>query len=328
MEGCKLLTVGAALLGAVLLVSGHASPAQEWPTKPVKLIVPFAAAGTTDRMARLVAAELSQTFKQQFYVENRVGSGGVVGTAAVARADDGHTLLMAGYGGHVFGPATLPHIGYDPIGDFAHIAMVGGESYVLVAHSSLGLKSFDDFLRWAKSRNEPINVGSAGQGSLGHIVVEQMKRKPGLLPNLNHVPYRGGGPLLTDLIGNHVSVAANALSPTLEHIANGTLVPLALISQQRNPVTPDLPTFAELGHPDIGGAIWAWIAGPKSLPAPVVAKLNTEVRRWIASPETKERFRREAFLSMDLDPPALTKFVEGELKRWTAFIQEAGLKTQ
>jgi tripartite-type tricarboxylate transporter receptor subunit TctC len=315
-------------MAAVVLLASHAY-AQQWPTKPVKLINPFSAAGSVDRMARMVGEELSRTFKQQFYVENRVGGGGTVGAAQAARAvPDGYTLLIGNHGSNVFAPATLPNVGYDAVGDFAHVAMIAGESYVFVAHASLGLNSFADFLAWAKAQKQPINIGSSGPGTLGQLVVGQLMRKPGLLPEINHIPYRGGGPLAIDLIGNHVSFGALALSNVLEHARAGTLVPLALISNRRNPATPNLPTFAELGHPEIGGAIWAWIAGPKSLPEPIVNRLNQEIRRWIRLPEVKQRFEREAYLSMDADVPALTNFVANELKRWSAFADEAGLKAK
>jgi tripartite-type tricarboxylate transporter receptor subunit TctC len=159
-------------------------------------------------------------------------------------------------------------------------------------------------------------------------VVEQLIRKPGLLPNLNHVPYRGGGPVMADLLGNHVSLGCIVLSAAIEHIHAGTLIPLALIATERAQALKELPTIVELGHPDIGGAIWSWLAGPKNLPAPMVARLNQELRRSLQAPELKQRFERDLFLSMDADVPTLNRFIAGELKRWTAFFQDSGLKPQ
>jgi len=251
----RLKLIGGALAALVVVVS-HAVDAQEWPNRPVKVVVPFAAAGTTDRMGRLIAEELSKSFKQQFYVENRTGGGGVIGAAQVARADpDGYTLMIGGYGPHIFAPATTPNLGYDPLADFTHIAMIGGESFIIVANPALGVTSFAELVQLAKTRTTPLNMGSPGQATLGALVVEQLLRKPGLLPTLNHVPYRGGG-------------------PAIEHINAGTLVPLALISTERVAALKELPTIVELGHPDIGGAIWSWLAGPKQLPAAMVARLN------------------------------------------------------
>ena len=324
----RLKLIGGAL-AALVVVVGHAVHAQEWPNRPVKVVVPFAAAGTTDRMGRLIAEELSKSFKQQFYVENRTGGGGVIGAAQVARADpDGYTLMIGGYGPHIFAPATTANLGYDPLADFTHIAMIGGESFIIVANPALGVTSFTELVQLAKTRTAPLNMGSPGQATLGALVVEQLLRKPGLLPTLNHVPYRGGGPVMTDLLGNHVPVACITLSAAIEHINAGTLVPLALISTERVAALKELPTIVELGHPDIGGAIWSWLAGPKQLPAAMVARLNQEVRRSLQTPDLKQRFERDLFLSMDADPATLSAFIADELKRWTAFFQQSGFKPQ
>ncbi len=324
----RLKLIGCAL-AALVVVASHVSHAQEWPNRPVKVVVPFAAAGTTDRMGRLIAEELSKSFKQQFYVENRAGGGGVIGAAQVARADpDGYTLMIGGYGPHIFAPATTANLGYDVLADFTHIAMIGGESFIIVANPALGVTSFAELVQLAKTQTAPLNMGSPGQATLGALVVEQLLRKPGLLPTLNHVPYRGGGPVMTDLLGNHVPLACITLSAAIEHINAGTLVPLALISTERVATLKDLPTIVELGHPDIGGAIWSWLAGPKQLPAAMVTRLNQEVRRSLQTPELKQRFERDLFLSMDTDPAALNAFIAGELKRWTTFFQESGFKPQ
>ena len=306
MAGVKSIVCA---LGAAMLVMMASPPcrAQDWPNRPVKVVVPFAAAGTTDRLGRLAAEELSKSFQQQFYVENRPGGGGVIGAVQVARADpDGYTLMIAGYGPHIFAPATTPNLGYDALADFSHIAMIGGESFIIVANPALGVKSFADLVELAKNRSGPLNMASPGQATLGALVVEQLIRKPGLLPNLNHVPYRGGGPVMTDLLGNHVPLGCITLSAAIEHIRAGTLVPLALVSTERAPALRDLPTIVELGHPDIGGAIWSWLAGPKNLPPAMVTRLNHEVRRSLQTPEVKQRFERDLFLSMDADVPTST----------------------
>jgi tripartite-type tricarboxylate transporter receptor subunit TctC len=324
MRGCAKYATAIVALATVLATHCRA---QDWPSRPVKIVVPFAAAGTTDRLGRIAADELTRSLKQQFYVENRVGGGGIVGAASVARAEpDGYTLVIAGYGSHVFGPATLANIGYDPLGDFTQIAMLGGESFIIVAHPTLGVKSFADLVAFAQAGRQALNMASPGQGTLGAVVVEQLRRKPGLLPNLNHVPYRGGGPIMPDLLGNHVPLACITMSSAVEHIRAGTLIPLALIATERAAALRDLPTIVELGHPDIGGSIWSWLAGPKNLPAFMVERLNQDIRHALKSPEIRERFERDQFLAMDVDADALTQFVTGELKRWTAFFQETGIR--
>ena len=173
----RLKLIGGTLAALVVVVS-HTSHAQEWPNRPVKVVVPFAAAGTTDRMGRLIAEELSKSFKQQFYVENRAGGGGVIGAAQVARADpDGYTLMIGGYGPHIFAPATTANLGYDALADFTHIAMIGGESFIIVANPALGVTSFAELVQLAKTQTAPLNMGSPGQATLGALVVEQLLRK-------------------------------------------------------------------------------------------------------------------------------------------------------
>jgi tripartite-type tricarboxylate transporter receptor subunit TctC len=326
MNSRKIFALGTALFAAFSTFSGLAVQAQEWPSKPVRVIVPFTAGGSTDRMGRVVADELSKVFKQQFFVENRIGGGGAVGAAQVARAEpDGYTLMVGGYGPLVLGPAASPGIGYDPLQDFTHIAMVGGETYVLAAHSALGVKTLAELIKLAQTRPEPINVGSPGVGTLGQLMVEQLRRKASAT-TLNHVPYRGGAPLTTDLLGNHVSVGAVPIASAIEHIRAGTLVPLAVSSSERVPAVKEVPTFAEAGYPDIGGSIWFWLSAPKNLPAPIAAKLNQEVRRIIGTPEVQRQFERDILLSKDLSQTELNAFIAAELKRWSAFIAEAGLK--
>jgi tripartite-type tricarboxylate transporter receptor subunit TctC len=310
---------------AVMALAGPAAHAQDWPNRPVKVVVPFGAGGAADRLGRIAADHLSKVFKQQFFIENRVGAGGAVASREVMRADaDGSTLLVGGSGSHIMGPAENPNIGYDAVGDFTHIAMIGGESYALSAQASLGVKSFKELIALSKSRAEPINCGTPGAGSLGQLVIEAMLVNK--TANLNHVPYRGGAPLLTDFFGNHVPTAMTPILPIIQHAAAGTIVPLAVTSTERVAALKDVPTFQEIGYPEANGAIWFWLAGPKNMPAPIVEKLNAELRAFITSPETKRQFEQNALLSMDASSSVLTQSVASELKRWTTFVEEKGLK--
>lgn len=322
----RLTTIGVATFALAAMLTGSAAQAQQdWPNRQVRVVVPFGAGGAADRLGRIAAEHLSKAFKQTFYIENRVGAGGAVASKDVARADaDGYTLLVGGSGPHIMGPAENAGIGYDPVGDFTHVAMIGGESYALSAQASLGVKSFKELIALSKSKPEPINVGTPGAGSLGQLTIEAILLKK--IANLNHVPYRGGAPLLTDFFGNHVPVASTPILPIIQHAAAGTIVPLGVTSTERIPLLKDVPTFQELGYPEMNGAIWFWIAAPKGLPAPIVQRLNEELRRFIASAETKQMFEKSALLSMDADSPALTRYIAGEVKRWTAFVEEKGLK--
>lgn len=303
----------AACVLTVTLAFGAA--AQEWPAKPVRVVVPFPAGGSTDRMTRLVAEDLSKSLKHPFVVENRPGAGGAVGAAQVARTEaDGYTLLAGGFGPHILGPASGVKADYDPIIDFTHIAMMGGETYIFAAHTSLGAKSLAEVVDIASRK--PINFGSPGTGTLGQLMVDQFRLRVGP-DKINHVPYRGGAPLQTDFIGNHIPLATLPIAPMLQHIATGTVVALSVSSSERHPALKQVPTMRELGYPEIGGAIWFWLAGPKNLPAPIVSRLNSEVRRYLATPTAQKIFQRDALLAMDAAPAELTQFIASEIKRWT-----------
>jgi tripartite-type tricarboxylate transporter receptor subunit TctC len=319
-----------ALAAAMVLATpamGQGQGAQDWPSRPVKIVVPFAPGGSADRMGRLVAEGLGKVFKQQFYVENRPGGGGAIASLAVARAEpDGYTLVIAGSASHVTTPAAVSDIGYDPVKDFSHIAMIGGESYVLAAHPALGVKSFKEFAERAKATKTPINVGSPGLGTLGQYIVEQLRRAISM-SGINHIPYRGGAPLAMDFLGNNVSVACLPIAVIQQHVGVGNAVPLAVSATQRVPQLKDTPTFAELGYKDIGGSIWFWLAGPKGLPEPMVKRLAAEVEKIVMEPETQKQFAREALLSMPgAGPKEVTSYMVERLAYWTKFMQETGLR--
>jgi tripartite-type tricarboxylate transporter receptor subunit TctC len=308
---------------ALLLALLSPASAQDWPARPVKIVVAFAAGGTADIFARLLAPELSAAFKQQFYVENKPGNSGAIGATAVARAEpDGTTLMIGGSGPHLTAPAINPNIGYDPMRDFTHIAMIGGDGYMLVANPDGGAKNFGDFVKLARER--PVTIGSPGSGSLGHLILEQFRRKAGL--DLQHVPFRGSGDAVTAVLGNHV---ASALQPVIgvgAQVRAGKL--LALATTDRNPAFPGVPSFAELGLPEVRGTTWFWLAGPRNLPAPIAEALSRELRRIMQAPQIKAYFEREALLYKDLDMAALNAFLADEIATWTPLANDIGLKVQ
>ena len=315
---------------AVLLtwLSPQSAPAAEWPDRPVRIVAPFGAGGSSDRFGRLIAKHLSAAFGQQFFVENRPGAAGATGSLQVARSNpDGYTLLISGTAPHITGPLTNADIGYDPIRDFTHIAMIGGDSYLFAANAALGVRSMAELITRARDGSISISCGSPGTGTIGHLMVDQLRSKLGL-KNLNHVPYRGGGPLATDLLGNHVSTAAIATVSAIEHVRVGTIVPLAVASDDRLATLKDIPTLAELGHADVGGSTWIWVSGPPKLPADIVTRINNEVRKFIGSPEMRRHFERDALLSKDFDSAQLTRFIDDERNRWRAAIATAGISTK
>jgi tripartite-type tricarboxylate transporter receptor subunit TctC len=302
-----------------------ASCAQDWPNRPVKIVVAFAPGGTADLFARMLAAEMSSTFRQQFYVENVVGSAGAVGSGQVARArPDGYTLLIGGAGPLLTGPAVNPNVGYDTLRDFTHIAMIAGDGYVLVSHPASELQTFADAVRLG-GRNA-LTAGSPGAGSLGHLIIEQIRRKAGVL--LQHVPFRSAGDSVTAVLGGHVALAIQTFSSAGEQVRGGKVIGLAVTSRERVPAFKDTPAFAELGFRDIGGVAWFWLTAPANLPADIVGKLNAEVRRIVKLPETRRRFESDALVTMDLDAAALTGVVADEVATWGPLAKDVGLRVQ
>jgi tripartite-type tricarboxylate transporter receptor subunit TctC len=315
-----------ALAAALWLWPPTNAHADDWPARPVKIVVAFAPGGSADQFGRLMAAELSAAFRQQFFVENRAGNSGAIGSAQVARADaDGYTLLIGGSGPHLTGPAINPNIGYDPLKDFTHVAMIGADSYAWAANPALGVKSIAELVALAKTRKEnPITSSSPGPGSLGHLLIEQFKRKAGI--EIQHVPAPNSG--VTDVLGNHISLTLTAMLTVGEQVKAGKLLALAVTSTERNPVFKGIPTFAEQGYPDVRGDTWFWLCGPRGLPADVVGKLNEATRRIVKSPKVREHFERLALLSKDLDAAAVPKFIAEEYAFWAPLAKDAGLKVQ
>jgi len=314
------------LVAALWLWPAMDAGAEEWPVRPVKIVVAFAPGGSADQFGRLLAVDLSAAFGQQFFVENRAGNSGAIGSAQVARAEpDGYTLLIGGSGPHLTGPAINPNIGYDPLTDFTHIAMIGADSYAWAANPALGVQSIAELVTLAKARKQnPITSSSPGPGSLGHLLIEQFKSKAGI--DIQHVPAPNSG--VTDVLGNHISMTLTAMMTVGEQVKAGQLVALAVTSTERNPVFKGIPTFAEQGYPDVRGSTWFWLCGPKGLPPDVVNKLSEATRRIVRSPKVQEHFRKLALLSKDLDVAAVQAFLTEEYGFWAPLARNAGLKIQ
>jgi tripartite-type tricarboxylate transporter receptor subunit TctC len=325
MKRRTFLGVLVATAAALTVFWPQAAQAQDWPNKPVKIVVAFAPGGAADLFARLLAAEMSKTFKQQFYVENIAGSAGAVGTAQAGRAQpDGYTLLIGGAGPMLTSPAVNPNVGYDALRDFTHIAMIAGDGYVLIAKQGAELKTFADAKRIGSQT--ALNTGSPGGGSLGHLIIEQIKLKTGIA--LQHVPFRSAGETMTAVLGGHVNLAIQTFSSAGEQVRGNLVTGLAVTSAERVPAFKDSPTFTELGLADIGGVAWFWLAAPANLPADIVGKLNSEVRRIVTLPETRRRFESDALVTMDVDAAALTGVIAKEVATWGAVAKAIGLRVQ
>ena len=321
----SLLPCVIALVAAMVFGGPDPACAEEWPTRPVRIVVGFGPGGTADVLARIVANELSEAFKQQFIVENKPGNSGAIGSAQVMRAEpDGYTLLIGGAGPQLTGPAINPNIGYQTMRDFTHIAMIAGDSFMMAASPQLGVRTFADLV--ALARTKPVSCGNPGAGSMGHLVQLMIDQAAGI--RLQPVPYRGAAENMTDLLGNHVDLALQPAISVGAQVKAGKAIGLAVTSAERNPIFGEIPTFAELGYPQVHGVAWFWLAGPKNMPQELVARLSAEMRRIIKSPRVREQFARTALSTMDVDVAGLNAFLADEVALWGKLAKEAGLSIQ
>ena len=317
-------------LAAVLLFAASAIPAaaQAWPDRPVKIIVPFGAGGSGDTLARVVAEHLSATFKQQFVVENRTGAGGAIGAAAIAGAPpDGYTIGITNLSILALVPAINTSVSYHPVRDFTHIAYVAGAPVALAATPLSGIKTLKEFIaaaeKSAKEANKPLTFASSGVGSDGHLVGVAIALATGV--QLEHVPYRSTSQALTDVVAGHVALCTFTLSSTAAFLRGGQLNGVAVTSPDRMPDQPDLPTFKELGYPQLVGTTWFSLSGPLKFPSDITEKINHEVARIVALPDVQARFRRDGFIAQPMSPSEFTKYVGDEAARWKPLVEKAGL---
>jgi tripartite-type tricarboxylate transporter receptor subunit TctC len=297
--------------------------AQQWPSRPVKVIVPFPPGGSADTLGRLVAQKLGEQLKGTFVVENRGGAGGAVGSELVAKSPpDGYTLLVSGIASHVLYPLLNPKASYDPLRDFTHIALFGGPPAVLAVKPALPANDLKSFVELAKGKQ--LSYGSPGNGTQGQLVAELFKRQSGI--ELQHVPYKGAANAVTDLISGQIDAVSTTLTTASSQIRAGRARALAVSSAARLPDYPDIPTFAESGYPDIVATVWFSLSGPAGMPPELVRQLNEEVRRALELSEIRERMRHEGISPNRLDAREFNAFVADELRRWGPIVRVSGAK--
>ena len=316
----------AVLALAIGLAAGTASAQGAYPDRPVRVVVPFAAGGTTDIFARLLGERLSQALGQQFVIENRGGAGGNIGADAVAKADpDGYTLVMGTVGTHAINASLYARMPYDALGDFAPVAYVAGVPNLMVVNpKNVKAANVQDFIAEAKGAARRFNIASSGNGTSIHLSGELFKQITGV--EMPHVPYRGSGPAVNDLIGGQVDVMFDNLPSSIEHAKAGTLRPLAVTSAQRSPAIPNVPTLAESGLPGFEATSWFALFAPKGTPAAVVAKLNQEVRKALETPELQKRFAELGGEIRPMSPDELMAYVRSEHDKWAKVVKTAGAR--
>ena len=312
-----LKTVVAAIF--LMCVPALADAQDAWPTKTLKIIAPVQPGGGVDLVARLIADRLGKVLGQSIIVDNISGGGGIIASQATARAaPDGYTLMVGYVGTHGTNPA-LRKLPYDAIKDFTPIAMVGGTPNIMVVNPKVPANTLKEFIAYAKANPNSVSYGSSGQGTLTHLVMEQLKEEAGI--DVAHVPYRGIGPALTDLLGGQTQIAAPGLAAALPHIKAGKLRPLAITGALRHPLMPNVPTLAELGFTGFDGVQWYGIVGPAKMPAALVTRLNTEINKLIVAPELKEKLSGEALEPMPMSPEQFGEYMKNDIAKWEKLVK-------
>ena len=307
----------------VLAVFATAASAQNYPSGPVKLIVPIPAGGVTDVMARVIGQRLQEIWGQTVVVENRPGGNSGVGAQAVERAPaDGLTLLVAPDATFTANPALFSKLIYDP-DDFTPISVLCRGTPMLIVHPSLPVRTVPEFVAYAKANPGKLNYGSFGIGTYSHLSMEDLKQRTGI--DLQHVPYRGAAPALNGFLGNEVSVMIINLSSVEEHAKGGEVRLVAAATEKRVPALPDLPAVSET-VPAFTTSVWFGLWGPGKMPADLLAKIHADVSKALDHPETTKFFRTNSFERVDFSPQDFGKLIQSDLKHWSALIKAVGVK--
>ena len=300
-----------------------------WPTKPVRIVVPFTAGGTTDILARALAPELGKAFGQTFIVDNKPGAGGNLGADAIAKsAPDGYNLLMGTVGTHAINASLYPKMSFDPVRDFAPISLVAGVPNVLVMNPAKAeanhINSVADLIRYAKANPGKLNMASSGNGTSIHLSGELFKSMTGTY--MLHFPYRGSGPALLDLIGGTMDLMFDNLPSALPQIKAGKLKALAVTSATRSAAVPDLPTIAEAGVKGFEASSWFGLLAPAGTPADIVNRIQQETAKALQSPALKERLLSQGAIPSGNTPAEFTKFIAAETAKWAQVVKTSGAK--
>ncbi|OLC69418.1 MAG: hypothetical protein AUH79_01410 [Betaproteobacteria bacterium 13_1_40CM_4_64_4] len=326
MLGSKKRSSAALVLAAAALVAlgASAARAQDYPSRPVRVVVPFSPGGAVDGPMRVIAQELSRRLGQQVIVDNKPGAGATIGTDVVAKSSaDGYTLLLASQTNAI--SATLyPKLPYDPIEDFTPISLIGREPGVLVVHPSLPVKTFQEFVAYVKERPGRIDYASSGNGSGQHLFVALLASMTGM--KMNHVPYRGSGQATADLIGGQVQMSIPGTAGMVGHIKAGKLRALAVTGAKRSPQLPDVPTVMESGVPGYEAYVWMGLLAPKGTPAPIVDKLFRELTQALATSEVKTYMASAGIEIVGSTPAEFGTFFRAEKELWAKVIRETGAK--
>ena len=313
---------------AIGLAAGITSAsAQNYPTRAITLVIPFAPGGSTSIVGRGIADKMSELLGEKVVVDNRPGAGGTVGTRAVAKSEpDGYTLVLGYTGTLAIGPSLYKSVGYDPRKDFAPIGLIGNAPNSLVVHPSFPAKTIGELIAYAKANPGKVNFGSAGAGTASHITGEYFARAAGI--TLVHIPYKGTGPALTDLLGGHIPMAFAPIPASHPNVTAGKLRALAVTSITRSGLLPDVPTMVEAGLPGFDASLYYGLAAPAGTPRPIIDKLNKALRDALASGEVKRQLGNDGTEITPGTPEDYAAFIDKDEKKWSVLVKASGVEQE
>jgi len=319
----RMLLCAAAVLG----LSASLAHAQNFPNRPITLVIPFAPGGSTSIVGRGVADKMGELLGEKVVVDNRPGAGGTVGTKAVAKSDpDGYTLLLGYTGTLAIGPSLYKNVGYDPRKDFAPIGLIGNAPNSLVVNPSFSAKTVAELIAYAKANPGKVNFGSAGAGTASHITGEYFARAAGI--TLVHIPYKGTGPALTDLLGGHIPMAFAPVPASHANVAAGKLRALAVTSTTRSGLMPEVPTIAESGLAGFDASLYYGLAAPAGTPRPIIDKLNKALRDALASDEVKRQLGNDGTEITPGTPEDYAAYIDKDEKKWAGLVKQSGVEQE
>jgi tripartite-type tricarboxylate transporter receptor subunit TctC len=317
--------LAARVVAAVFALVAVGAVAQSYPAKPVRFVVPYAPGGSTDTLARTIGLKLTEILGQQVVVDNRPGANGDIGMDIVAHAvPDGYTIVLGYIANLAIGPSLYDKMPYDPVKDFATITQVAAASNILVVHPSLPAKDFREFIAYVKANPKKVNFASAGVASVGHLTGELLNELAGM--DMVHIPYKGSGQAISDLVGGHVKVMISGMASTLPHVKSGKLRALAVTGAKRSAAAPDVPTIAESGFPKFEATSWFGVLAPARTPKPVIARLHADIVKTLQHPDVAQRLGATGFEIVTGTPEQFTAYIKSEIKKWEKVVKASGAK--
>ncbi len=314
------------IAAAIFLLACSTAEAQTYPSKAIRLIIPYPPGGSNDIVGRMIAAQLSERLGQQIVVDNRSGAGGQLGTLAAAKSPpDGYTLLIISVA-YAFGPALYKNLQYDPETAFAPITILGRGAAGVCVHPSVPVNSVQELIALAKAKPGQLNYASAGVGSLQHLAAALFMSQAGI--DVVHIPYKGGGPSMADVMAGQAQIILPSLIQTLPHIRSGRLKLLATTGSKRSAALPDVPTVSESGVPGYEAHNWWGMLAPTGTPAPIIERLHAALADVLASKETNRRFETEGAETVRMTPPEFGRFISAELAKWAKVARDVGIKAE